>query len=181
MSDRDGAMYGYGPGDDPGWGLRAGRRAPVSVLRIIFVVVLQALALLLVVLVVLMPVRDPAAVVDPVVYALLALSLAGPLGGLWTRRRRLECGEPANLAQQYQAVFLVGLALSESAALFGFVASFLADGYWPYLVGVALSGVGFGLIAPTRSDIARRDEQLTFSGCPTSLRQALYNPAGHQP
>jgi hypothetical protein len=181
MSDRDGAMYGYGPVDDPGWGLRAGRGVPVSVQRTIFLVVLQALVLLLIVLAVLMPVRDPAAAVDPVVYALLGLSLAGPLGGMWTRRRRLECGTPANLVQQYQALFLVGLALSESAALFGFVASFLADGFWPYLVGVALSAIGFALIAPTRSDIARRDEQLTFSGCSTSLRQALYSPAGPQP
>jgi F0F1-type ATP synthase membrane subunit c/vacuolar-type H+-ATPase subunit K len=180
MSDHDAALYGYGPGDDPGWGLRAGRRAPVSVLRMILLVVLQALVLLLVVLAVLMPVRDPAVAVDPVVYALLGLSLAGPVGGMWTRRRPLQCAEPANLAGQYQTLFFVGLALSESAALFGFVAAFLADGYWPYLVGVALSGIGFALIAPTRVDIARRDEQLSMSGCPTSLRQALSSPVGPQ-
>lgn len=195
---------GYTPGNDPGWGLsgkdmlglvfpplllmrhrvgagqqiREGRQPPITALRSVFIVFLQALVLFLVVLAFVLPLQDTAAAVDPVVYALLAVALVGPLGGLWTRRRRLECSDLDDLAQQYSAAFFVGVALSESAALFGFVASFLAGGYWPYLVGLALSAVGFTLIAPTRADVARRDERLTMGGCATSLREALYTTAG---
>lgn len=198
-------ISGAGPVDDPGWAfsgkdavglvfpplllmrhgggaggghVRRGGRPPILLLRAIFLVVVQALALLFVVLALVLPLRDPAQELSPVVYGVLAVALVGPLGGAWSRKRRLECGDLDHLAQQYAAVFFIGVALSESAALFGFVASFLAGGYWPYLVGVALSLVGFALIAPTKTDVARRAYHLTTTGCATSLREALYTTAG---
>lgn len=168
-------------GEAGGGQIRRGGRPPISLLRSIFIVFAEALVLFLVVLAFILPLQDTAQAVDPVVYAVLAMALAGPLGGMWTRRRRLQCGDRDDLAQQYASLFFVGVALSESAALFGFVASFLAGGYWPYLVGLALAAVGFWLIAPTRADVRRRQEHLTTSGCATSLSQALYTTAAADP
>jgi peptidoglycan/LPS O-acetylase OafA/YrhL len=186
------------PVADPGWGLSglgvvgllfpplllarhsvggqppAGSRPAVLTVRTIFVVIVQALVLLLVVVAVVLPLHDPAVDPSPVAYAVLAAALLGPVGALWARSRRLDCGDPDHLAQQYVTTFFIGVALAESAALFGFVASFVSGSYWPYLAGVALSLIGFGLIAPTKSEIVRRDRQLMMAGCATSLQEALF-------
>lgn len=68
------------------------------------------------------------------------------------------------------------IAFAELAALLGFVAAFLAEGVWPYVIGMLVSFVGFGLIAPTASRIRRLDESLSSRGCTESLRAALYTP-----
>lgn len=204
MAETEGSPSGAGPVEDPGWGfsskdavglvfppllllrhgggggkrLRSGGRPPILVLRLIFVVIVQALVALFVVLVFVLPFNDPVEDLSPVVYAALAVGLSGPAGAWWARQRTLECGDLDHLARQYATAFFVGVALTESAALFGFVASFLAGGWWPYLVGVALSAIGFALIAPTEAHVARSDRRVMTSGCATSLREALFTTRG---
>jgi hypothetical protein len=156
-------------------------QAPVLTQRTLFVAFLAALGLLLVVLVVLFPpgTGDPGAAPDAL--GMLALGLVGLLGAAWVRQRRLTCGESDAVTGQWRTLSFLGIAFAETPALLGFIATFLAEALWPYLVGLAFSSVAFTLIAPTRSEIARQDERLARTGCPTSLRAALYGATDSAP
>jgi hypothetical protein len=114
------------------------------------------------------------------VYLLL---LAGPVSVAfvpWAKRHLLTSCGSSELAGHYATSFLLGIAFAELAALLGFVASFLAGAVWPYVIGMLVSFVGFGLVAPTASRIRRLDESLSSRGCTESLRTALYTPKGDE-
>ena len=51
--------------------------------------------------------------------------------------------------------------------------AFLGGSLWIYLVGLAFGLVGLWMIAPTRSDIERRQREITAAGSPLSLLDAL--------
>lgn len=149
---------------------------PVFAARAVFLSFVLALVMFLVVLLFILPLSTGEDV-SAGVYLLLA---AGPVSVAfvpWARRRLLgSCGSRTELSQHYATSFFLGIAFAELAALLGFVAAFLAGAVWPYVVGMLVSFVGFGLIAPTASQIRRLDESLSARGCTTSLRAALYTP-----
>jgi F0F1-type ATP synthase membrane subunit c/vacuolar-type H+-ATPase subunit K len=87
----------------------------------------------------------------------------------------LDCTSTTTLATSYRSRFFLRLALSESAALFGFVGSFLGP-WWTYYVGVAFAIVGFVRTAPTVRVLAAEQERLARSGCFQSLVAALRAP-----
>jgi O-antigen/teichoic acid export membrane protein len=97
-------------------------------------------------------------------------SLAG-LAGI--RRRPLPTTSPEALARLYRAWFFIGVGVASAAALWGFVGVFLGGSLWIYLVGLAFGLIGLWMIAPTRSDIERRQREITAAGSPLSLLDAI--------
>ena len=89
------------------------------------------------------------------------------------RRRPLLTTSPEALARHYRALFFIGVGAAADAALLGFVGVFLGEGLWIYLVGLAFGLVGLWMIAPTRSDIERRQREIAAAGSPLSLLDAL--------
>lgn len=87
--------------------------------------------------------------------------------------RSLDCSTAPALAESYRTRFFLGIAVSESVALLGFVGAFLAPGGIVYLVGGAIALVGFSIVAPTRRHLEREDEELRGRGCAISLYDAL--------
>jgi hypothetical protein len=100
---------------------------------------------------------------------------------LWQRRRLLlgpratadELNDPSQLAIGYRATVLLGLAFSESAFLWGFVAACLTRRAEIIFVGVPFMLVGLMLCAPTRREIERRQRELVSRGSTVSFVEAL--------
>lgn len=178
--------------EDPGWGTAARRFLPfillpalatkkaapdeprIVALRTAFLAFLAALLGFLVVLVVLFPLTSPRPV-DAIVYGLVAVGPLTLAAIPWGRSRLLRfCGTPSELAGVYASTMFISVAFVESAALFGFVATFLAEALWPYLAGMLFALIGFAAIAPTSDRIRRLDENLSRRGCHRSLRAGLY-------
>ena len=89
------------------------------------------------------------------------------------RARRPNAESLERLAASYRALTFIGIGVAESAALIGFVGTFVMSNYWIYLVGMTFALGGLLLVGPTRREIARRQEQITAQGSPLSLVQAL--------
>jgi hypothetical protein len=89
------------------------------------------------------------------------------------RRRPLPTTSPEALARHYRALVFVGLGVAADAAMLGLAGVFQGGSLWIYLVGLAFGLVGLWMIAPTRSDIERRQREITAAGSPLSLQDAL--------
>lgn len=194
----DAEAEGAGPvRDDPGWpppspravlaalvpGL-LGRYADdpsvpaVTVLRRIFVGFLAALVVIGATILV---VVDPLAPVtgDGRVWALLVVGAVSSLAGTQAAARRpIVCATPARLARQVGAATFLGLATANTSALTGFVAAYLADGLWPYLIGLAPTVIGLLRVAPTRRRVRELDRHLALVGCSLTAGQILYAQPG---
>lgn len=85
----------------------------------------------------------------------------------------LDCSSDATLVGGYRTRFFLRLAFAESAALVGFVGALLTGAPWPYLVGAAITAVGFARLAPTDANLAAEQDALATAGCPRDLRHAL--------
>jgi hypothetical protein len=89
------------------------------------------------------------------------------------RRRPLPTTSLEALARYYRALFFIEVGVSVAAALWGLAGVFLVGSLWIYLVGLAFGLVELWMIAPTRSDIERRQREITAAGSPLSLLGAL--------
>jgi hypothetical protein len=89
------------------------------------------------------------------------------------RRRPLPTTSREALARYYRALFFIEVGVAVAAASWGLVGVFLTGSLWIYLVGLAFGLVGLWMIAPTRSDIERRQREVTAAGSPLSLLDAL--------
>lgn len=149
----------------------------ILVLRAIFLAFVAALFGFLMVLLVMFPLTSTGPV-DAVVYALVAVGPLTLTAIPWARRRLLDfCGTPSELAGADATSVFLSIAYVESAALFAFVATFLAEALWPYLVGMLVALAGFAALAPTSGRIRRLDERLSTRGCHHSLRVGLFVPS----
>ena len=188
-------MTGTTGGGDPGWGKpvrrflplalmpmlvvnrSSGGEPPILTLRTAFLAFVGGLFGFLIVLLLLFPLTSDGPT-DPVVYALVGIGPFTLLAVPWARRRLVDtCAPPAELAEVYRTTMFLSIAFVESAALFGFVASFLADAAWPYVVGFAVALVGFAAIAPTDGRLRGLDDALARRGCHPSLRAGILDPA----
>lgn len=93
----------------------------------------------------------------------------------------LDPSTPATLVDSYRRRFIKRLAVSESAALAGFLGSILAASFAPYAVGFGFAAIGFARIRPTPARIEADQEQLSLSGCPHPLEAALRGTSGPGP
>jgi hypothetical protein len=149
---------------------------PLSALRALFVSFCSALVLFGVVLVVLdgsTGVGGGDGVATSTASAVVAALGVVVVAAAELIPRPLDCADEESLAASYRTRFFLRLALSESAALTGFVASFLAGSVVPYLVGLAVAGVGFARLAPTQAHLEADQERLNTQGCARSLLAAL--------
>ncbi|HYU93960.1 MAG TPA: hypothetical protein VEN95_10855 [Actinomycetota bacterium] len=89
------------------------------------------------------------------------------------RRRPLSTTSPEALAHWYRALFFIGVGAAVGAALWGFAGVFLGGSLWIYLLGLPFGLLGLWMIAPTRSDIERRQREITAAGSALSLTDAL--------
>jgi F0F1-type ATP synthase membrane subunit c/vacuolar-type H+-ATPase subunit K len=87
--------------------------------------------------------------------------------------RRLDCTSEQALGESYRTRFFLRMALSESAALLGFVAVVVTDEPLPYGVGLAFAAVGFALAAPTNGRLQADQEVLHTNGCAHDLVSAI--------
>jgi hypothetical protein len=106
-------------------------------------------------------------------WAVVVIGIASLAWVARIRRRPLATTSPEALARHYRALFFIGVGAAADASLLGFVGVFLGGSLWIYLVGLAFGLVGLWMIAPTRSDIERREREITAAGSPLSLRDAL--------
>jgi hypothetical protein len=89
------------------------------------------------------------------------------------RRRPLATTSMETLARSYQALFFIGISIAVGPGLWGFAGAFLGGSFWIYLVGLAFALVGLWMIAPTHQDIERRQREITATGSPLSVLDAL--------
>jgi hypothetical protein len=89
--------------------------------------------------------------------------------------------DPQRIARQYLTPMVLGIAFGEAPALISFVISVIQRVHWPYLEGLGFAVVNFASIAPTRSDIERRQMQLREAGVSINLGQSLLDlpPSRH--
>jgi hypothetical protein len=106
-------------------------------------------------------------------WAVVVLGIASLAYIARIRRRPLPTTSPEALARSYRALFFIGVGVAEAAPLWGFAGVFLGGSAWIYLLGLAFGLVGLWMIAPTRSDIERRQREITAAGSPLSLQDAL--------
>jgi hypothetical protein len=106
-------------------------------------------------------------------WAVIVIGIASLAYVARIRRRPLPTTSPEALARSYRAWFFIGVGVAEAAALWGFAGVFLGGSLWIYLAGLAFGLVGLWMIAPTRSDIERRQREITAAGSPLSLLDAL--------
>jgi len=106
-------------------------------------------------------------------WAVVVIGIASLAWVARIRRRPLPTTSPEALARHYRALFFIGVCAAADAALLGFAGVFLGGSSWIYLVGLAFGLVGLWIIAPTRSDIERRQREITAAGSPLSLLDAL--------
>lgn len=147
-------------------------------LRVIYLSLVIAPAMLLVVLLFIFP--APGQAPEPWGPPALLLSAFGVviLIVLSVRRGKPLAGSTeTELAAAYRGDLFVGVGLAESVILFSFVGVFITGAIQVYLVGLLLGYAGLLVIAPTRRNLARRQEQLGPQGYNLSLVRALRKPA----
>jgi hypothetical protein len=176
-----------GADEDPGWrravfsqlfpiGSRKGARTldGLTVARVLFVALLQAaFAGGLILVIITRHIGHPTVV--PVV---LIVGLA--LGGIGAANRQRETELTATrldeLGTQYRTRFFKAFIANEIPLLVALVTAMVRQELWPYLIEVPFFIAGMTMIAPSRKNIARDQEQLAESGSRLSLRWALMAP-----
>lgn len=178
------------PHQDPGWGpafkyalpgaaRRAQGAAGVTVLRGLFLALAGApLTMLFVMAFIFEEVGSPD---PPLAAVVVAVGVAGVVAASWTRRRPLEGSSEKEIAATYRTLFFLGFALAEAPLLVNFVLTFVVDELWPFLMALPLYFVAMASIAPSRSNLDKRDEQLRGRGSTVSLRRALNEPIAWPP
>jgi hypothetical protein len=175
------------PYEDPGWLLSFSRLHPgprrkgaavdgVVLLRVVFLAFLLAVLMILFVLGFIIPsIGTPDL---PLGSLVVLLGFLGIGAAAWTTNRELEISSPSAVAASYRTHFFLGFALVEAPLMMSFVLCFLRQRTWPYLIALPLYLVGMALIAPSRRNLERRQEQISQRGSNLSLGRALASLLG---
>jgi hypothetical protein len=149
-------------------------------LRQIFVTFVWAIVLIGVVSFIVTPDMEPS--LTSGVAALGVLLVGGVAYGLpRVIAKPLVCESPTTLAESYRVGFFLRVGCADSAAMFGFVASILSATPWVYVVGAAITAVGFAELAPTAAHLERDQDELRDRGCNLSLIAALRGTGPQSP
>lgn len=174
----------FQPYDDPGWfaAFKRPKPDPASGLVTIRALFLSLAIAPFLILYILTNIYETVGSPEPLVAGVLAAAgSAGLVVVSRARNRPLAGSTAADVAGAYRTSFFVGFVGSEAPVLAGLVVSFLTEELWPYLMMLPFFVVGMALTAPSRRNLARRDEQLQRGGSPISLRAALNDPVPRQP
>jgi hypothetical protein len=173
--------------EDPGWrravfsqlfpiGSRKGARTldGLTVARVLFVALCQAaFAGGLILVIITRHVGHPTLV--PVV---LIVGLA--LGGIGAANRQgeteLTTTTLEELGTSYRTRFFKAFIANEIPLLVALVTAMVRQELWPYFIELPFFIVGMTIIAPSKKNIARDQEELAASGSRLSLRGALMAP-----
>jgi hypothetical protein len=118
---------------------------------------------------------DEVGVPNPALLSLVAvLGVVGIAAAAWTANRKLDISSSGALAQSYRRNFVVAYVLNQTPLLVSFVLCFLLNELCPYLIFL----IGMAVIAPSRRNFARRQEQVHHQGSTLSLGRALSYPGG---
>ncbi len=147
-------------------------RDGLILLRQVFLAFLTAILLFGVVLLALWPAQSTADPSPTLALVLIGLGVSSAVVQRFVEKP-LDCTDDVKLADSYRTRFFRRIAMSEAAALFGFVGFFTASVWWVYPVGAAIALVGFARAAPTRRHLHRDQERLTEQSCFRSLLRAL--------
>lgn len=179
--------------EDPGWSdawtsaipfvgpiiaaTRRDRRRTQAVvgLRTVFILVLSSLLFFAISIFFIAPWQgdDPVAVWAPALVigqGVVTLELVRRI-----RKRPLETGDAAALANSYRSSMWMRIGLSHSVALVAFLLVLFIGSSWVYVLGMGFAALGITMSAPTGRDIERRQE-LDLAGIPLSLLRALNRP-----
>jgi hypothetical protein len=85
----------------------------------------------------------------------------------------LDCTDEGTLAGSYYTRFFARIALSQAAALFGFVGFFIANVWWVYPASLVWTAIGYARLAPTKANLEEDQRELTQRGCALSLVGSL--------
>jgi hypothetical protein len=167
---------------DPGWRgalpaaipffgrIVATRRQPQIVsVRALWVAFATTIVWIGVVVILLVSSNDPTGSIAVAIGAVLVAAVIGVVGNVWARLRRRRADPALNDPSAYRTSFYICLAFSEVPAMVGFVLALFTSREAPYLVGGALTLIGFAAIAPTRRFMAAQGPV---------LRQAFYTAPG---
>lgn len=174
MNVADQGTVGTDPGWGPAWrafppfgGNAASSRSGLTALRtltIAFVIALSGMGVVAAV-----TASEPEGDNPGLAALVAAVGIASVAVSEWLGRRPLRCGSVGDLVGSYRSRFLQRTAISEAAALTGFVAVFLGGPWTVYLIGYAFALAGFWRMAPTASNLQREQERLASGGCGLSL------------
>jgi dipeptide/tripeptide permease len=99
---------------------------------------------------------------------------AASLAVLSVRRHLvLDGSDPKALLISWRAALFIGIGVAELPVLVAFVLTFLSRDLWVYVIGLGFTVVGFLLVAPSRHNIEKRQEQLDAAGSSLSLGEIL--------
>lgn len=173
----------FQPYDDPGWlaAFKGSKTGPASGLVTIRTLFLSLAAAPFVMLYVMTNIFETVGSPEPLPGARSPRSVSRGWSSLRARVIVLSRVARGRRSPPLRASFFVGFAGSEASVLVGFVACFLTDELWPYLTVLTFFLVGMTLIAPSRRNLDRREEQLRRGASQISLRAALNEPAAGQP
>jgi hypothetical protein len=104
---------------------------------------------------------------DPVASGALTLAAIATAAGVRIGRRPLPTDGDATMA--FRTRMFVSIAVLNTGALIGFVAAFLVEAAWPYLVAAVLSLIGFALTAPTEARVRAEQQDLQRRGSTSDL------------
>ncbi|HWL64855.1 MAG TPA: hypothetical protein VNP73_02680 [Actinomycetota bacterium] len=109
----------------------------------------------------------------PWLMVVLGAGVVGIAGAHWSTRRPLALESNESLASSYRTAFFSGFGLSEMPLMLAFVACFITKDLWPYLSELPLWLIGMSLIAPTNSNLAKRQQEIAAQGSILDLAEAL--------
>jgi hypothetical protein len=158
------------------WKVMSGGRAashPLTTLRSVYLSLLSAGPLLLLVLSYITPFGEPAL---GLAAALAVLGVACLAASRWAWNRDIKIGSRDEIRQSFQANFFLAFALAEITLLASFTACFVVDGWWPFLIGLAVFLIGMARIAPTRGHLEAKNDELRVRGSRYLLTEALSTP-----
>jgi hypothetical protein len=184
--------------DDPGWTFRwssillvlvpqlairrlaRGNTDPLVALRSLFLSFCAAIFAISIVALVLGDITKGSV---PSGVAIVLVVVAGCISLLAQRyfSRPLDCTSLGSLAASYRTRFFVRLALSDAAALVGFMFDIAVGPWWVYFIGAGFAVVGLWRLAPTRGHLAQDQASLSSTGCRWSLTEALRTPSSAGP
>jgi hypothetical protein len=114
-------------------------------------------------------------------WAVAFVGVVSLVGVVWVHRRQLPTTSPEALAASYRGLFFLGIGVAEASALVGMAGVLLRGSFWVCLVGLPFAFVGMWMVAPSRSDIERRQREITATGSPLSLVDALVSAPPSRP
>jgi hypothetical protein len=160
--------------------MQAGASALMGLRAVFLSFVIAMVAIAVVVLVLAAELDDYRPVSAAWTASVVVVLSAGAVGAERRIGGRLDCSSREALLAAYRQRFFLRIALSQSAALLGFVGFLVAQHPGIYFLGAAFTVVGFMHAAPTRTNLGKDDSVLAARGCQHRLAE-LQGPDHPEP